>query len=157
MRFALLALLLAFATPAAAENTAPYSGTRMVETGKPFLPYTAVLIDAIKANKFNIVGVACATCAIKGTFGETVPGNRVYLFFRPDFARRMLAASPAAGIEAPIRLYLTESATGTAVVTYRLPSHVFGAYQVEALTEMGRELDGHVADILGDAADMLGG
>lgn len=152
MRVLLLALLMTFATPAFAENATPYTGTRVVDTGKPFKPYVAALTDAIKANGFNIVGLACANCAIKGVFKETVPGNRVILFFRPDFARRMLQASTAAGIEAPIRLYVTESEAHTATVTYRLPSHVFGAYEVEALTAMGEELDGHVETILTAAA-----
>ncbi len=61
----------------------------------------------------------------------------------------MLAASTAAGIEAPIRIYVTE---GTATVTYRLPSHVFGAYDVPALTELGGELDVLVDKVLADAA-----
>ena len=82
----------------------------------------------------------------------TIPGNRVFLFFRPDYAVRMLAASTAAGIEAPIRVYVTETRGHTAQVTYRLPSHVFGAYQVTALTEMGKELDGRVAKIIADAS-----
>jgi uncharacterized protein (DUF302 family) len=64
----------------------------------------------------------------------------------------MLAASTAAGIEAPIRIYVTEAADGTATVTHRLPSHVFGAYEVPALTDMGGELDMLVAKVLADAA-----
>ncbi len=152
------ALLLALALqilpgPAGAENPTPYSGTRVIATGKPFMPYVAALREAVKANGFNMVGLACANCAIKGAFQETVPGNRVFLFFRPDYARRMLQASTAAGIEAPIRLYVTEDAAGGATVTYRLPSHVFAAYEVDALTAMGEELDIHVDTILKTASD----
>lgn len=158
MRALILALLLALAVPvvagpAHAENPTPYSGTRVVDTGKPFGPYVKALNDAIKENGFNMVGLACANCAIKGVFKETVPGNRVFLFFRPDYARRMLKASTAAGIEAPIRLYVTETAAETATVTYRLPSHVFGAYEVDDLSAMGEELDAHVETILKAAAD----
>ena len=163
MRALLAALLLAFALPTfappafagsgTAEISSPYSGTRVIETGKPFKPYVAALRDAIKASGFNIVGLACADCAIKGAFKETVAGNRVFLFFRPDYARRMLRASTAAGIEAPIRAYVTEAADGTATVTYRLPSHVFGAYAVADLTAMGEELDDAVAAILKAASD----
>lgn len=139
-------------TPSSAENAAPYSGTRVIETGKPFEPYVEALTAAIKGNTFAIIGIACANCAIKAVFDETIPGNRVFLFFRPDFARRMLAASTAAGIEAPIRLYVTEGADGTATVTHRLPSAVFGAYEVPALDAMGAELDGLVDKVLADAA-----
>jgi len=65
----------------------------------------------------------------------------------------MLKASVAAGIEAPLRLYLTENADGTARLTYRLPSHTFGAYDVPALDVMARELDRIVAKIVADAAN----
>jgi uncharacterized protein (DUF302 family) len=144
------ALVLA-AGSATAETVAPYSGTLTADTGKPFKPFVKALRAAIKKNKFNIVGLACANCAAKSQ-GVTIPGNRVFLFFRPDYAVRMLAASTAAGIEAPIRVYVTETSGHTAQVTYRLPSHVFGAYQVTALTEMGKELDGRVAKIIADAS-----
>lgn len=135
-----LALLLASA-PAVAENPAPYPGTVTVETGRPFGPFADAFAKAIAGNGFNVVGIACANCAIKAAFGETVTGNRVFLFFKPAYARRMLSASVAAGIEAPIRVYATEAADGSAHVTYRLPSAVFGAYGVPALAELGRELD----------------
>ena len=148
----LFGLMMGSTVPLRAENPTPYSGTQVIETGKPFLPYVEALKSSITDNDFVIVGLACATCAIKAKFGEDVPGNRVFLIFRPDFARRMLAASTAAGIEAPIRLYVTEAKDGTATVTHRLPSHVFGAYDVPALSEMGAELDVLVAKVLADAA-----
>lgn len=144
------ALLLA-STPARAENPAPYPGTVTLETGKPFAAFVAAFAKAIEANGFNVIGIACADCGIKKAFKETVPGNRVFLFFKPAYARRMLAASLAAGIEAPIRVYATQAPDGSARVTYRLPSAVFGAYEVPALAELGRELDVDVARILTDA------
>ncbi|MEQ9332632.1 DUF302 domain-containing protein [Thalassobaculum sp.] len=147
----LFAALLLCVAPARAENPAPHPGTVTVDTGKPFEPFVEAFAKAITANGFNVVGIACANCAIKGVFGETVPGNRVFLFFKPAYARRMLAASVAAGIEAPIRVYATEAADGTARVTYRQPSAVFGAYEVPDLTAMGRELDEHVARMVADA------
>lgn len=148
----LFVLMIGSTAPLHAENPTPYSGTQIIETRKPFLPYVEALTASVKANNFGIIGLACATCAIKAKFGEEIPGNRVFLIFRPDFARRMLAASTAAGIEAPIRLYVTETSSSTATVTHRLPSHVFGAYEVPALTEMGAELDVLVAKVLADAA-----
>jgi uncharacterized protein (DUF302 family) len=148
----LLVLMVGSIAPLRAENPTPYSGTRVIGTGKPFLPFVEALKTSITDNNFVIVGLACANCAIKAKFGEEIPGNRVFLIFRPDFARRMLAASTAAGIEAPIRIYVTEATEGTATVTYRLPSHVFGAYDVPALTELGGELDVLVDKVLADAA-----
>lgn len=146
-----VAVFLLAAGPAEAENPAPYPGMVTVETGRKFEPFADAFAKAITDNGFNVVGIACANCAIKAVFGETVPGNRVFLFFKPAYARRMLADSVAAGIEAPIRVYATEQPDGTAKVTYRLPSAVFGAYEVPDLTAMGKELDGHVAKIVADA------
>ncbi len=36
-------------------------------------------------------------------------------------------------------------------MTYRLPSHVFGAYEVPELTLMGRELDKMMTTVLASA------
>jgi len=155
MRALLTALTLSFAvgaaSPAFAENPAPYSGTRQIETGKPFLGYVDALKASILDNKMVLIGLACATCGAKA-IGVDIPGNRVFLFFNPHYAVRMLKASEAAGIEAPIRIYVTERSDGTAHVTYRLPSHVFGAYEVPELDRMGADLDAAVEKILADAA-----
>ena len=151
MRILLVCCLgLLFSLAARAENPAPYSGMRRVETGQPFQAYVGKLKKAVGRNKMGIVAHACATCGAKA-IGVTIAGNHVVMIFHPKFAVRMLKASIAAGIEAPIRLYLTENADGTARLTYRLPSHTFGAYKVQALGEMAKELDGIVAKIAADA------
>lgn len=149
IRIALFVALLA-ASPARAENPTPYSGTRVIDTGQPFEPFVDRLKEAIGAHKMGIVAEACAHCGAK-SIGVTIPGNRVVMIYRPDFAVRMLKASEAAGIEAPLRLYVAERPDGTARLTYRLPSHVFGAYQVPALDAMARELDIIVANIVAQA------
>ena len=141
---------LLLALPARAENPTPYSGMRTVETGRTFAAYVDNLKKAIRGNRMGIVAHACATCGAKA-IGVTIPGNHVVMIFHPRFAVRMLKASVAAGIEAPIRLYLTEKSDGTARLTYRLPSHIFGAYEVPVLDEMAKELDGIVAKIVADA------
>ena len=151
MRLVLLSCLIAvLALPVRAENTTPYSGTKVIDTGQPFGAFIKKLTAAIGANKMGIVGNACATCGAKN-IGVTIPGNRVMMIFNPHFAVRMLKASEAAGIEAPIRLYITEQADGKARLTYRLPSHVFGAYKVPALDIMGKELDEIFARIVSQA------
>ncbi len=134
MFFALLAL------PVRAENPTPYPGTKVIETGQPFGAFIKKLTAAIGANKMGIVGDACATCGAKA-IGVKIPGNRVLMIFNPHFAVRMLKASEAAGIEAPIRLYVTERPNGNARLTYRPPSSVFAPYDVPALNEMAKELD----------------
>ncbi len=141
MRLVLLScLIVLLALPVEAENTTPYSGTKVIKTGQPFDAFIKKLTAAIGANKMGIVGNACATCGAKN-IGVTIPGNRVMMIFNPYFAVRMLKASEAAGIEAPLRLYVTEQPNGKARLTYRLPSHVFGAYKVPELDKMSKELD----------------
>ena len=61
--------------------------------------------------------------------------------FRNDYAVRMLEASTEAGIEAPLRFYLTDDGDGSATLTYRTPSAVFAPYGKAALDEMAGELD----------------
>lgn len=148
----LFAMALAVSAPARAENPAPYDDMVTVATGKLFMPFVEAMAKAITDSGFSTIGIACADCGIKKAFGETVPGNRVFLFFNPKYAKRMLAASLAAGIEAPIRVYATEASDGTAHVTYRRPSAVFGAYEVPDLAAMGRELDDDVARLIAAAA-----
>ena len=117
----------------------------------------AVLVErldaAVKANKMGLVTRASAT---KGaaSLGKTIPGNTVVGVYRPDFAIRMLEASVPAGIEAPIRFYITENADGTATLSYKKPSAVFAPYTDggDKLTEMAAELDGIFAKIAGEAA-----
>lgn len=151
MRWISTVLLMLFLVgPVRAENPTPYSGMQMVATGQPFNAFVDKLKAAIKGNKMGLVAEACATCGAK-SIGVTIPGNHVLMVYRPDFAVRMLKASEAAGIEAPLRLYLTEQPDGTAKLTYRLPSHVFGAYEVPELDEMAKELDGIIEKIVKDA------
>ena len=151
MRGILAALLMSlFAATAHAENQTPYSGTAVVETAKPFAAYLKKLKGAIMANRLAIVAQACATCGARA-IGVTIPGNRVIMVYAPNFAVRMLKASEAAGIEAPLRLYVTEQTDGTARLTYRLPSHIFAPYDVDALNEMAVELDQIFAEIVRQA------
>lgn len=95
-----------------------------------------------------IVTSASASQGAKAA-GIDIPGNKIFGVFRNDFARRMLAASVAAGIEAPIRFYVTEKPDGTATLSYKKPSTVFAPYADEgkdALTTLAAELDGIFED-----------
>jgi uncharacterized protein (DUF302 family) len=73
------------------------------------------------------------------------------MIFNPHFAVRMLKASILAGIEAPLRLYVTEMKDGTAQLSYEEPSLTFKPYGVKELDEMARELDQIVKDIVQDS------
>lgn len=148
---AVFAFLLVISLSAHAENATPYSGMQVIEIDTPILEYQDALIEAVEANEMGVVAQACADCGARAALDKEIPKNRVIMVFHPRFAVRMLEASVPAGIEAPLRLYLTEQDDGTARLTYRLPSHVFGAYEVEALDEMGTELDDIIARIVADA------
>lgn len=134
-----------------ADVTAPYAGTVEIKTGKTYGALVKSLTDAIKANKMGLVAKASATVGAK-SIGKTIPGNMVIMVYRPDFAIRMLKASVPAGIEAPIRYYITEDpATGKATLTYRTPSSVFNPYRNAELDAMAKELDVIFARIARDA------
>ena len=152
MRLTVLFIILALGIQGAwASGDRAISGTKIIETGQPFNSYLKKLKGAIRANKMGIVAEACATCGAKA-IGVTIPGNRVVMIFNPYFAVRMLKASEAAGIEAPLRLYVTENTDKTAKLTYRTASAVFGAYKVPALDEMAKELDQIITKIVAQAA-----
>jgi uncharacterized protein (DUF302 family) len=65
----------------------------------------------------------------------------------------MLKASIPAGIEAPLRFYITENANNTANLSYKTPTSVFAPYKIDALTEMATELDAIFAKIAQDATN----
>jgi hypothetical protein len=73
--------------------------------------------------------------------GLKIPGNAVLTVFRDEYAVRMRAASVPAGIEAPLRIYVTETADGTATLAYPPPSRVLAPDGSPALDESARELD----------------
>lgn len=145
-----LCACLVTATGLHAQTSAPFPGTETVETGKAFDAYVEDLRAAIAGNRMGIVAQASATNGA-ASIGKTIAGNAVIMVFRPDFAVRMLEASVPAGIEAPLRLYVTEQADGSAMLTYREPSAVFAPYGVTKLDEMAAELDVIFEQIVNDS------
>lgn len=118
-----------------------------------FATLVGKLDESVKANKMGLVTVASASDGAKAQ-GFTIPGNRVVGVFRNDFARRMLAASIPAGIEAPIRFYITENANGTSALSYKTPSTIFAPYFDGAtadLKTLAAELDVIFVEIAEDA------
>ncbi|MEM8650466.1 MAG: DUF302 domain-containing protein [Pseudomonadota bacterium] len=111
----------------------------------------AKLNESIKANGMRRVTGASASAGAKNR-GLTIPGNRIVGVYRNDFATRMLEASLAAGMEAPIRYYVTENSDGTANLSFKTPTFVFSPYFEEGgdkLKELASELDavfGKIAD-----------
>ncbi len=150
-RWAALAVILLFLVPLPAVAEWPYPGTRSLPSEKSFAELVQAVNGAIKANGMFAVSKASASAGAKRR-GVDIAGNMVIGVFRNDFAVRMLAASVEAGIEAPLRFYLTENNDGTASLTYRTPSAVFAPYGSAALDEMAGELDTIFAAIAAEAA-----
>ena len=105
---------------------------------------------AIGKNSMGIVSRASASAGARSR-GVIIPGNMVVGVYRNDFAVRMLAASVDAGIEAPLRFYLTEDASGQVKLGYRRPSATFAPYPGDDLKNLAAELDAIFADIAHDA------
>ena len=126
-----------------AGELAPRDGWVITKTHHAYAELYPRLKTAIKANKMGHITTASATLGAKGR-GITIPGNRVVGVYNNVWAVRMLEASVAAGIEAPIRFYLTENADGTSTLSYKKPSHAFAPYFADAkpdLKVMASELD----------------
>ncbi|MEM8750850.1 MAG: DUF302 domain-containing protein [Pseudomonadota bacterium] len=142
MAVALMAgLMIASANPGFAKDR---EGWVVIETDHSFGDAVEALNAAIKGEKMGIVTRASASAGAKGR-GITIPGNMVVGIYRNDFAVRMLEASIDAGIEAPIRMYLSENPNGKTRLAYRTPSTVFAPYMDEGgekLKAMAAELDG---------------
>ncbi len=108
----------------------------------------SVLAKAVKDNRMGLVSRASAQAGAKA-LGVSIPGNQVWGIYHPRFAVRMLEASVEAGIEAPIRLYITEAPDGAVTVSYLKPSLVFAPYGNADLDAMAKELDEIFARIAG--------
>ena len=129
----------------------PFSGVRTVNSSRAFDAVMTRLEKAIEANKMGLVAQASASRGAAGR-GVKIRGNAVLMVFRNDYAVRMLAASVPAGIEAPLRLYITEDPDGRTSVTWRSPSAVFAPYGNADLVALARELDPIIEKIVRDAA-----
>lgn len=145
--FVLITVMQAGAVAAA---DSPYPDTLAITTKFGFDSLVTRVEKAIADHKMGLVAQASASRGAAAR-GVTIPGNMVLMVFRNDYAVRMLKASVPAGIEAPLRLYLTENADGTASLSYRLPSAVFAPYGNRDIDEMAKELDAIFQHIVRDA------
>lgn len=143
MRLVLFLISALFASAVGADELAKRPGWEMFHSDKT---YDALLNDvrsAVKSVGLVVVTQAGPTKAAAAR-GIQIPGNRVIGVFNNDYAVRVLDLSVAAMIEAPIRLYVTETSTGLAHLSYKRPSHVFAPYVNEGggeLLRISRELD----------------
>ncbi len=134
-----------------AAGAAPLPGTESLASKHGFDVLVERTEAAIKANGMGHLSTASASRGAKAR-GVTIAGNAVVMVFRPDFAVRMLAASVDAGVEAPLRLYITEQPDGGTRLSWRRPSSVFAPYGVPGLDAMAAELDPILARIAAQAS-----
>ncbi len=138
-----LAAALSFvATLALSDGIEPREDWVVIKTSKPYNALIGDVKSAIKANGMGVVTQAGPTGAAANR-GITIPGNRVIGVFNNKFAVAVLETSTAAMIEAPIAMYITENADGTATLSYKTPSFVFAPYMAEG----GETLVGLAADL----------
>lgn len=151
---ALAAIVLTAAGPAAADPADyPYDGIVEITTPMGFDALYDSTVAAIEAHEMLVIARPSAS---RGAARRDVaiPGNAVIETYRNDFAVRMLEASIPAGIEAPLRYYLTENADGSATLTYRQPTAVFAPYGSADLDAMAGELDTILGAIAADATSV---
>lgn len=141
--FATALFLLTAVFSANASQIGAIEGWRVYATEHSYADMVERLNAAVEANKMGLVTRASATVGAK-RLGHEIPGNMVVGVYRPDFAMRMLKASIPAGIEAPIRFYITEEPDGTSLLSYKTPTKVFSPYFDDAdedLKKVAEELD----------------
>ncbi len=148
MSFRTVIAMIVFVLPVQVVAHDEDSGVQRLDTTHPFQVLEERMIRAIAENQMGLVTHASRGARARGL---KIPGNAVLGVFRNDYAVRMLKASVAAGIEAPLRIYLTENADGSATLRYRLPSVVFAPYEKPELDRLARELDEVFARIVADA------
>ena len=137
------------ALPGNAADLAPRPGWEVLPTSKSHADLVADTRAAVNASALSVITQAGPTGAAAAR-GIEIPGNVVIGIYNNDFAVRVLRLSTPAMIEAPIRLYVTENADGTATLGYKRPSFVFAAYAEEGgeeLMAIAAELDRIFADI----------
>lgn len=140
-------------SPARALEPGDFADPRTITIDTPhrFGDLQSRLEAAVQGNGFFVVTRASASAGAAAR-GVAIPGNLVIGVYRNDYAVRMLDASVAAGMEAPLRFYITENADGTASLSYRPPTRVFAPYGEPVLDAMAAELDPVWAKIAADAA-----
>ncbi|MDR7586772.1 MAG: DUF302 domain-containing protein [Armatimonadota bacterium] len=129
-------LTLAILVPAASAQ----EGRITVVSSAPFARVAEALEQAIAQEQLALV---CHANAQRGAAarGVSIRGNQVLMVFRNDFAVRLLEADPAAGFEAPLRIYVYENPDGTATISYRSPAAVFAPYRHRAVQAVAAELE----------------
>jgi uncharacterized protein (DUF302 family) len=143
-RYLIAAVLLVVTAHTAFAGMQQRPGWVVIPTSHDYATLAERVKTAAARQKLGVVSQASATVGAKQVLNKTIPGNTVIGLYHPRFAVPMLEASIAAGIEAPIRVYVTENADKTATLSYKKPSHVFSPYMDEGgekLKTLAAQLD----------------
>ncbi|MEJ2120181.1 MAG: hypothetical protein P8Z76_05605 [Alphaproteobacteria bacterium] len=153
LRFVFATLMLAILSTLPVVGHAVENGTRAIVSDLSYWALITRLEAAIKRQKLKIISRA----SVRGAERQKklgIPGNMVIGAFDDDTTTRILRANVAAGIEAPIRFYVTRGADEkTATLWYRRPSWVLAPYSDRSgdLQAVGEELDRLMATIAAEA------
>lgn len=149
--------ILSLSLPVSAQEVAdlaPLPGWEVHTTTHDYTSLTDRTRAAVSDHGLAVVTQAGPTGAAANR-GITIPGNTVIGAFNNAFAVRILRLSTPAMIHAPIRLYVTENADGSATLSYIRPSHLFAPYTDAAAADLAaaaQELDVIFAGIAAQAA-----
>lgn len=135
-RYIIAVILVLITTHTALAEMQQRLGWVVIPTSHDYATLAKRVKTAAVKQKLGVVSQASATAGAKKVLNKTIPGNTVIGLYHPRFAVPMLEASIAAGIEAPIRIYVTENADKTATLSYKKPSHVFLPYMDEGGTKL---------------------
>jgi len=114
-----------------------------------------VMQQVLDANKMKLVSFIDGQQKA-AMIGRDVSCERIYEVFRPDYACKVWAACPEAGIDIPLRFHIFRNAAGILQMNYRMPGEVFSHWQSEALNELAdTELDPLFEALVVDFAALL--
>ncbi len=153
LRFVFATLMLAILSTLPVVGHAVENGTRTIVSDLSYWALITRLEAAIKRQKLKIISRA----SVRGAERQKklgIPGNMVIGAFDDDTTTRILRANVAAGIEAPIRFYVTRGADEkTATLWYRRPSWVLAPYSDKSgdLQTIGEKLDRLMETIAAEA------
>jgi uncharacterized protein (DUF302 family) len=153
IRLALALVVLAMATASMTsahadedepEAVGPYPGTVSLASSYSLADAVRRLEKAVRAN-----GLALVQTVNSGGRGQT--GVSVILVSSSDYWGRILKINQLAGMEMPIRIYVTDTGNRTSAVIYRAPSSIFALYDSPELDRIATDLDQIFAKIVDDA------
>jgi uncharacterized protein (DUF302 family) len=154
LRIVFATLMLAILSALPSVSQAVENGTRVIVSDHGYWALIARLEAAIKRQNLRIVTRA----SVRGADRQKklgIPGNMVIGAFGDEYTARILRANVAAGIETPIRFYVTRDADDkTTTLWYRRPSWVLAPYGDKSgdLRAVGAELDRVMETIADEAA-----